>query len=303
MLTTKPTAKMIKEWLRVYSDYREQLFANNKTGEEVNAYFFAKYKPDTFTQAEFKKVVLYNIMENAHNKEKLPLGVSPNIATYKAGKILVGIDLVTGFFHAEGEDIAAVAEIYDDLFMYRGLDEKDLDNYFLVAQYVQLKQRDSMTVRRSKIEDIKSIMPIYDYAREQMANSGNPTQWIDGYPSQDIILNDIANDSSYIIESKGKIVGVFTFIIGIDPTYQKIDGKWLDDAPYGTIHRLASDGTEKGIFIECLNFCKSKISNIRLDTHNDNKIMRHLLDKTGFTQCGFIIGRDGAQRIAYQKKF
>ena len=140
MLTTKPSSEMIKEWQRIYNDYREQLFANNKTGEEVNNYFVAKYKPVTFTSERFKNVVLYNIMENSHNKEKLPLGLTPDIATYTTGKILVGIDLVTGFFHIEGEDIKAVAEIYDDLFIYRGLDEKDLDNYFLVAQYVQLKQ-------------------------------------------------------------------------------------------------------------------------------------------------------------------
>ncbi|MCH5164485.1 MAG: N-acetyltransferase [Clostridiales bacterium] len=160
-----------------------------------------------------------------------------------------------------------------------------------------------MVIRRSKTADINSIMPIYDYAREQMALNGNPTQWIDGYPTKEIILNDIATGNSYVIESKWKVCGVFTFIIGTDPTYQKIDGKWLDDEPYGTIHRIASDGTQKGIFIECLNFCKSKISDIRIDTHSDNKIMQHLLYKNGFTKCGTIIGRDGAKRIAYQKKF
>ena len=159
-----------------------------------------------------------------------------------------------------------------------------------------------MIIRQSKPTDIQNIMPIYDYAREQMTLNGNPTQWV-AYPSQEIILRDISNNNSYVIESNGKICGVFTFIIGVDQTYQNIDGKWLDDAPYGTIHRIASNGTEKGILIECINFCKSKIANLRIDTHSDNKIMRHLLDKTGFTECGFIIGRDGAKRIAYQKRF
>ena len=140
MLTTKPTAEMIKEWQRIYKDYRECLFPNRKSGEQVNNYFIDKYKPVMFTSEKFKNVVLYNIIENAHNKEKLPLGSTPNIVTYKAGKILVGIDLVTGFFHIEGEDISIVSKIYDDLFLFRGLDEKDLDNYFLVAQFIQLQR-------------------------------------------------------------------------------------------------------------------------------------------------------------------
>ena len=78
-------------------------------------------------------------MENEHSREKLPQGLAPQIIAYKSkdSSILVGIDLITGFFHIEGKDIKTVTDIYDDLFLFRGLDEKDLKNYFLVAQYIQ----------------------------------------------------------------------------------------------------------------------------------------------------------------------
>ncbi len=78
-------------------------------------------------------------MKNESNREKLPQGAVPQIVAYKAkdSSVLVGIDLVTGFFHIEGKDINRVAEIYDDLFLFRGLDETDIKNYFLVAQYIQ----------------------------------------------------------------------------------------------------------------------------------------------------------------------
>lgn len=46
--------------------------------------------------------------------------------------MFVGIDLVSGYFYVEGSE-----EIYDDLFAFRGLDERDLDNFFLVAEYVK----------------------------------------------------------------------------------------------------------------------------------------------------------------------
>lgn len=42
------------------------------------------------------------------------------------------------------------------------------------------------------------------------------------------------------------MVGTFCFIVGEDPTYAVIDnGKWLNDAPYGVIHRMASNGKRK----------------------------------------------------------
>ena len=51
----------------------------------------------------------------------------------------------------------------------------------------------------------------------------------------------------------------------------------------------------------CLSFCETKISNIRVDTHNDNKIMQYLLEKHGYQKCGIIYVKDGSPRIAYQK--
>ena len=139
MLTAEPTIEMIHEWKRVYNENRDSLQPNRKSGAEVNAYFCNKYCFDKFDSLTFCDVVKFNIMENEPNREKLPQGETPQIMAYKSkdSSVLVGIDLVTGFFHIEGKDINRVAEIYDDLFLFRGLDEKDIDNYFLVAQYIQ----------------------------------------------------------------------------------------------------------------------------------------------------------------------
>ena len=40
---------------------------------------------------------------------------------------------------------------------------------------------------------------------------------------------------------------------------------------------------------------------VRADTHADNKIMQHILEKNGFTKCGIIHVADGTPRIAYQR--
>ena len=139
MLTTEPTLEMLQEWKRIYNENCETLKPNRKSGAEINDYFCEKYCFEKFDSLTFREIVEFNIMENEPNREKLPQGESPQVITYKNqdSSVKVGIDLITGFFHIEGEDIDRVSKIYDDLFLFRGLDEEDLKNYFSVAQYIQ----------------------------------------------------------------------------------------------------------------------------------------------------------------------
>ncbi len=159
-----------------------------------------------------------------------------------------------------------------------------------------------MIVRPSILRDIEAIMAIYAYAREQMRLNGNPTQWGDCWPEEWAIRRDIERQVHFtVVDESGVLVAVFAFIIGEEPTYRQIEGAWLNDASYGTLHRVASSGKAPGILRFCLDFCESKIGNIRVDTHQDNVIMRHLLGKYGYQECGIIIVEDGTPRIAYQK--
>lgn len=155
-------------------------------------------------------------------------------------------------------------------------------------------------IRIATREDLRMIMPLFDMARNFMKRSGNPNQWINGYPSKEIILKDIDSGDFYVEEEEGTISGCFAFIIGIEPTYRTIDGNWLDANPYGTIHRLVSDGTKKRFSDRCIEFCKSKILNIRADTHRDNLSMQQALLRNGFIYCGIIHVADGSERLAYQ---
>ena len=159
-----------------------------------------------------------------------------------------------------------------------------------------------MTITKAKYDDLEMIIPIYDYARSFMADNENPNQWINGYPSREIIAIDINNGNFYVCKNEeGSIVGAFTFIIGNDPTYENIySGKWLNDKPYGVIRRLVSNGTTHGITKNCIEWCLKQIQNIRIDTHADNKIMQSLILKIGFEYCGIIHTHNGTERLAYQ---
>ena len=160
-----------------------------------------------------------------------------------------------------------------------------------------------MLIRKTTEKDIQSVMVIFGKAREIMRKSGNFKQWPVGYPSEKAVIADIKNNNSYVIENeKNTIIATFAFIIGPDPTYSYIEGgKWLNNDPYGTIHRIASSGECKGIMSLVLDFCSKFVSNIRIDTHEDNSIMRHLLVKNGFKHCGTIYLLDGNPRLAFQK--
>lgn len=158
----------------------------------------------------------------------------------------------------------------------------------------------SLTVRNAQVDDLPRILEIYAIARKFMAENGNPTQWKSGYPWPDMLEEDIGNQNLYVLQNGQSICGCFLFVIGNDPTYGYIeDGAWLSDAPYGTIHRIASDGTG-GVFAAALRFCRSLCPHIRVDTHRDNKPMQHLAEKHGFRRCGTIYVEDGTPRIAYE---
>ncbi len=46
-----------------------------------------------------------------------------------------------------------------------------------------------MEIRFTELKDLPLVMEIYDYARAFMRTTGNATQWIDGYPSEALILS------------------------------------------------------------------------------------------------------------------
>lgn len=146
-------------------------------------------------------------------------------------------------------------------------------------------------------------MEIYRDGRQKMLDSGDLHQWAEGYPTEDMIRADIDRGVSHAVVEDGGIVGVFAFIPGEDPTYAVVyDGAWIDDeTPYGTIHRLAGAMGSHGVAEACFDWCWGQIKSLRVDTHEDNVIMRHCISRAGFAYCGVIHLLSGAPRLAFQK--
>ena len=88
-------------------------------------------------------------------------------------------------------------------------------------------------------------------------------------------------------------------LLGAD--YQVIEGAWLNEEPYGVVHRITSDGTVKGAASACLTWAFGQCGNLKIDTHRANVVMQNMLKKNGFQSCGIIHVQDGSERLAYQK--
>ena len=164
-----------------------------------------------------------------------------------------------------------------------------------------------MLIRKATDDDIEEIMKIYRIAQDFMIESGNPNQWgPTSWPPEELIHKDIREGNSYVcLNDEDKVIGTFFFICGrdIEPTYRIItDGAWIDDGPYGVVHRMAGDGSQKGIGAFCIGWAFEQCGHLRIDTHGDNTVMQSLLGKLGFVHCGTIyVEEDHDPRLAFEK--
>ena len=168
-----------------------------------------------------------------------------------------------------------------------------------------------MKLVRSTLIEIPAIMKIIGDAQRFLASQGID-QWQDGYPTEDQIKLDIANQDSYIIiDSEGVIIGTTVFTFKPESTYQQIGGNWEthDNSIYGVIHRLAVDdayrksGLARFVFDECEELVKTHetATSLRIDTHRGNLGMQGLLKKRNYNYCGVIYLDSGDDRLAFEK--
>lgn len=157
-----------------------------------------------------------------------------------------------------------------------------------------------MLIRRTTQEDMPRRQEIFDIGRRYQSENGNPNQWKPGYPGEEALLKDIREGTGYVVEQDGRIVGTFALIYGADPTYGYIEGEWKSDTPYAAIHRVASDGSVRGVGDVILQWCIRQAGHVRIDTHHDNRTMQHVIEKNGFQYCGVIYLENGDPRVAYE---
>ena len=164
-----------------------------------------------------------------------------------------------------------------------------------------------MQIRKTTRADLPRIMEIYHGARVFMAEHGNPRQWgPTNWPPEALLISDICAGKSYVcLNDKQEVIGTFYYDFGndIEPTYRSMEeGSWRDGSPFGVVHRLAGDHSERGIGAFCLNWAFTQSGHLKIDTHADNTVMQALLRKLGFKRAGIIhVVEDNDPRIAFIK--
>ena len=167
-----------------------------------------------------------------------------------------------------------------------------------------------------KEEDLDQSFRIALQAKAQLASLG-VDQWQKSYPEPEVWREDVRMGRLYTVvdeERPDQVLGAAAFTIGADPSYASIQGAWLTggDTAYGVLHRVCVSDPAKGqgiagiLFDGALAMVRAAgARSLRIDTHEGNLPMRRALEKSGFTPCGIIILKEGAEagdpRIAYEK--
>ncbi|MEA5026670.1 MAG: GNAT family N-acetyltransferase [Erysipelotrichaceae bacterium] len=165
-----------------------------------------------------------------------------------------------------------------------------------------------MEFRKAVSSDLTSIMLIIQQAQSFLRQQGID-QWQNGYPNREIIDADISQEQAYVISDGTAIAAYGVVSFEPEPTYAIIyNGEWLNNERYAVIHRLAVNTLYRnqqlaGRYLqEAQKLCiKHQVYNIRIDTHELNQIMQHVLAKQGYRCCGEIFLTIGAKRIAFHK--
>ncbi|MBO7250968.1 MAG: GNAT family N-acetyltransferase, partial [Clostridia bacterium] len=137
-------------------------------------------------------------------------------------------------------------------------------------------------------------------------------QWQNGYPSREVVEEDLAKERSFVFDAEGAVRGTFVLIEDGEVLYDKIyDGHWKsgdDSSDYIAIHRVAVSVCMRGqgVSTAMISYAAKRAlelgrSALRIDTHEGNVVMRRMLEKHGFEYCGIIYLANGDPRVAYEK--
>lgn len=165
-----------------------------------------------------------------------------------------------------------------------------------------------ITIRKTTKKDIDRVMVILGEARQSIGKLGID-QWQYGYPTRDIIIDDVSKGFSYAVCENDEIYATFCLKEDEEPTYKNIyEGSWVSEGDSYALHRIAICNLKrgKGIADKIIEFivdkCKNDgITSLKVDTHKGNLPMRKMLEKNGFVYCGIIYLGTGEERVAYEK--
>lgn len=166
-----------------------------------------------------------------------------------------------------------------------------------------------INIRRASCFDIDAVMPVISSAQKYLADQ-EIDQWQDDFPNRDVIMHDIVSAEAYVLTDGKDIAGYFVLYAPPEPVYEALEnGSWLYKGDnYSAMHRVAISENYRGQGLAHIiyNKCEERsvelgYDSLRVDTHPDNKIMRHMAESHGFMECGIVFYPGNLKRIAFEK--
>lgn len=163
-----------------------------------------------------------------------------------------------------------------------------------------------MKLIKATTQDIDLIMTFINEGKNFLKSKG-VDQWQGEYPNRQSIVDDIANEIGYLISDGEITVGYCCVDFGGESAYDDLVGEWLSYGDYAVLHRLAMSGEHRNKGFADVAFSLAEkltrekgVFSLKIDTHEGNEVMLHLLEKNGYTYCGKVTYPQG-DRIAFEK--
>lgn len=163
MLMVEPTNEMLENWMELWKEYKDKITPDRKNGREIVEYIKGKYpvrEIESINGQDICREVSFEIKGNDYSAWRLPVGKSPEVKAFvienegdgsrlydgqddifKGLDIIAAVDLVTGYCHIENSSL-----LYDEVVAFQGLDDIDILNCYLVAEYVECRRRFGLAI-------------------------------------------------------------------------------------------------------------------------------------------------------------
>ena len=148
-------------------------------------------------------------------------------------------------------------------------------------------------IRKAKPKDIHRIKQITGACAQHMIAQGI-FQWNEHYPDLAVLTKDVQNESVYVYEQEGTIIGSVMFSMTMDDFYEDIP--WLTPhAKQLYVHRLAvhPDQQRKGIARKLMDFGEQlarehQCVSVRLDTFSQNPRNNRFYQARNYERVGEV---------------
>lgn len=163
-----------------------------------------------------------------------------------------------------------------------------------------------MYIRLANITDLPAVLDLMHRVIPIMQAMGN-FQWDNEYPTETIFRQDINEHNLFVAILDDQLVGAVVINAYFPPEYKQIN--WKTSPNTYTFHRMMVDPElqGKGIATAIFQFIEKRgrnlgLMSLRVDTNENNKIMRSLFEKFNYDFAGIVKFRDlSSDFVCYEK--